>query len=69
MIDQASCRSSPRVPPRRRGRQSFETGIDQIIVERGIVLQIDLGPAARDFVERRLGDEEVPASISSGICR
>ena len=49
--------------------QPVEPGLDEIVVERGIVLEIDLRAAARDLVERRLGDEEVPASISSGICR
>ena len=42
-------------------QQAVEPGIDQILVERGIVLEIDFGPAAGDFVERRLGDVEVPA--------
>ena len=40
--------------------QAFETSFFQIVVERGIVLEIDLGTAAGDFVKRRLGDEEMP---------
>ena len=42
-------------------RISADAGVDQIIVERGIVLEIDFGAALGDFVERRLGDVEVPA--------
>ena len=37
-----------------------QAGIDEIIVERAVILHIDFGTAARDFVERRLGDVEMP---------
>ena len=37
-------------------------GIDQIILKPLIVLQIDFGPAARHFLQRRLGDIEVPGA-------
>ncbi len=40
--------------------QAFEAGRLEIIVERGVVLEIDFGPPPGDLVERRLGDEEVP---------
>jgi hypothetical protein len=40
--------------------------LDQIAVERGIVLEIDLGAALGDLVERRLGDEEVSGADDVG---
>jgi hypothetical protein len=39
----------------------FETGCDQIVLERALVLDVLLGLAARHLVERRLRDEEVTA--------
>ena len=39
----------------------FEAGVDQVILERPLVLEILLGFAARDFVERRLRDVEMAA--------
>ena len=42
-------------------RRVFEAGVDQIILQRALVLEILLGLAARDFVERRLGDVEMAA--------
>src|SRR5262249_8199481 len=39
----------------------FEAGGDEIVLERPLVLEILLRLAARDLVERRLGDEEMPA--------
>ena len=40
--------------------EPLEPGADQIFVERGIVLEVGFAAPARDLVERRLGDEEVP---------
>ena len=39
--------------------QAIQPDVDQIFVERAIVLEIDFGAAAADLVERRLGNEEV----------
>src|SRR5438093_13051193 len=39
----------------------LEAGVDQIILERALVLEVLLGFSARHLVERRLGDEEVAA--------
>ena len=39
----------------------FEAGVDQIILERVLVLEILLGTSARHLVERRLRDEEMAA--------
>ena len=51
-------RTSPDDEPQRR---FFEAGVDQIILQRALVLEILLGFAARDFVERRLRDVEMAA--------
>ena len=40
--------------------QALETRFLEIVVERRVILEIDLGTPAGDLVERRLGDEEVP---------
>ena len=40
-------------------QEAVETGVDEVFVEGGVVLEIDFRPAASDLVERRLGDEEV----------
>jgi hypothetical protein len=40
--------------------QPLEPGFLEIVVERGIVLQIDFPAAAADVVELRLGEEEMP---------
>ena len=45
---------------RRIEDETFEPCLLEIIVKRGIVLEIDLRAAAADLVERRLGNEEVP---------
>ncbi len=39
----------------------LEPGIDQIVLERALVLEVLLGLAARHLVERRLRDEEMAA--------
>ncbi len=39
----------------------FKAGVDQKILERALVLEVLLGFAARDLVERRLCDEEMAA--------
>ena len=39
----------------------LEAGGDQIVLQRALVLEILLGLAARDFVERRLRDVEMAA--------
>ena len=39
----------------------LEAGGDQVILQRALVLEILLGLAAGDFVERRLGDVEMAA--------
>ena len=44
-----------------RQHRLLEAALDQIILERPLVLQVLLGLAALDLVERRLGDEEVAA--------
>ena len=38
-----------------------EAGGDQVILQRPLVLEVELGRAALDLVERRLGDEDVAA--------
>ena len=40
---------------------ALEPGFDEIVLERLVVLEILLGGAALDLVERRLGDEEMAA--------
>ena len=37
----------------------LEAGVDQVVLERALVLEVGLRLAARDLVERRLGDVEV----------
>ena len=46
---------------RRGEHQIAGASFDKIILQRRIVLQIDFRTAARDLVERRLGDKQVPA--------
>src|SRR3546814_9477679 len=60
MLDQ-----HPQVAPRAGAARAFEQqrvdpGIDEIIFERVIVLEIDFAAPLRDLVERRLGDVEMP---------
>src|SRR5262245_64507587 len=38
----------------------LETGLNEIVLERALILEILLGLATRDLVERRLRDEEMP---------
>src|SRR3546814_7181537 len=40
-------------------QQRVDARIDQIVFERGVVLQIDLAASLRDLVERRLRDVEM----------
>ena len=40
-------------------RRALEAGLDQVVVERPLVLQVLLGLAALDLEQRRLGDEEI----------
>jgi hypothetical protein len=42
---------------------------NEIVLQRALVLEILLGLAARHLVERRLGDEEMAASMISRIWR
>ena len=60
MVDQRLQVPAAALPFGRVEDQALEPRFLEIIVERGIVLQIDFGAAAGDLVERRLGDEEVP---------
>ena len=61
MVDQRLAGPCPMRGPSAVSRtRPSRPGVDEIFVERGIVLQIDFGAAAGDLVERRLGDEEVP---------
>src|SRR5262249_56313902 len=46
-----------RIQPKHR---LFEAAGDEIVLERPLVLEILLRLAARDLVERRLGDESMP---------
>ena len=39
----------------------LDAGGDEVILERALVLEVELGGAALQLVERRLGDEDVPA--------
>ena len=59
MIDQGLQVVAAALAFRRVEDQAFEARLLEIIVERGIVLEIDFGAAASDLVERRLGNEEV----------
>ena len=54
----APARSSPLAKPQHGG---LKTIADQIILARALVLQILLGAAALDFIERRLRDIKMPA--------
>ena len=46
--------------------KAFEPGVDEVFIQRGVVLEIHFGAAARDLIERRLGDVEVPGSDQLG---
>ena len=54
----APARSSPE---RERQHRLLESALDQVVLERALVLQVLLRLAARDLVERRLRDEEMAA--------
>ena len=41
--------------------RALDAHLDQVILQRRLILEVDLGLAARDFVERRLRDVEVAA--------
>ena len=41
--------------------RAFGAHLDQIVIQGGLILQVDLGLAARDFVQRRLRDVEIAA--------
>ena len=47
--------------PRARGRRCRR--LYQVAIERGLVLEVDLAAALGDFVERRLGDEQVAGCL------
>ena len=47
----------------------LEAGVDQVVLERPLVLEVLLGLAALDLVERRLGDVDVAALDQLRICR
>jgi hypothetical protein len=53
----------------KRQRAVFQTGGDQIALQRFLVLQVLLGVAALDLVERRLGDIDVAVLDQLGIWR
>ena len=48
----AACQAQDRI---------LQPGVDQVILERALILEILLGLAARDLVERRLRDEQIAA--------
>src|SRR3546814_15845973 len=61
MLDQPA-----QILPRARAAGGFEEqrvdpGVNEIIFECGVVLEVHLAPPLRDLVERRLGDVEMAA--------
>src|SRR3546814_3930957 len=57
-------RSPAQILPRARAAGGFEEqrvdpGVNEIIFECGVVLEVHLAPPLRDLVERRLGDVEM----------
>ena len=59
MLDQAAQIVTRPCAARRFEHQRVDPGIDEVIFERGVILQIHLAAPLCDFVERRLGDVEM----------
>src|SRR3546814_20240741 len=45
---------------------ALQTGIDEIAIERGLILEIDLAAALAQLVDRRLGNKQVTAPDAPG---
>ncbi len=46
---------------RQAQHRAVDAHFDKVVLKRGLILEVDLGLAARDLVKRRLGDVEIAA--------
>ncbi len=70
LVDQRPQLRAGELGPRREPQNgALDALLDQVILERPLVLQVDRPAPALGLIERRLRDVEVPPIDQLGICR